>query len=207
MAMSERERHAMVQTLRHADPDASTLCEGWTVRHLVAHLVQRDQLPLEFFVDQAQSRPAGHERYLPRLVEESAGEAGYQGLVDRFASGAPAWSPVRWGGDAGNLLEFVVHHEDVRRGGPDPVPSRELPLDLEQAVWRQLRRATPLGLMTRTEGVVLAPPGRTPFTARRGPAPAIVQGEPVELALWFAGRREAARVTTFSAEGHDPGSS
>ena len=35
------ERQALADTLRVSDPDGPTLDEGWTVRHLLAHLVQR----------------------------------------------------------------------------------------------------------------------------------------------------------------------
>lgn len=200
MRYHDRERAALVETAAAADPDAPTLCEGWTVRHLVAHLVQRDQQPARFAVDQVERRTPGHERYLPEMVADASTTQGFRALLARLAAGPPAWSPVRWWGDAGNLIEYVVHHEDIRRGGPAPLPPRDLPLDLEHEVWRQIRRSAPLALRSRREGVILAPPGRTPVQVRRGSTPSTVQGGPVELALWLAGRRQAARVTTFAAD-------
>ena len=43
MTAAQRERAALVQTLRAVGPDAPTLCEGWTTRDLAAHLVVRER--------------------------------------------------------------------------------------------------------------------------------------------------------------------
>ena len=127
MAWSSAERQAMVETFRAADPDGPTLDEGWTVRHVVAHLVQREQEPLAGAKDVAARRPPGQEKELGRLVDAARTPDGWAALVDRFGTGAPRWSPFSWGGDRANLLEYVVHHEDVRRGGLGDVAPRTLP--------------------------------------------------------------------------------
>lgn len=201
MALRERERRELVQTLRTADPDAPTLCEGWSVRHLLAHLVQRDHHPAAFAVDQLERRPPGQERYLLRLVADAATPESYGRLVDTFAAGPPRWAPLNLGGDAANLTEYVVHHEDIRRGGPHPAQPRRLPLDTEQALWRSLRGAARVGLRDLEGGVRLEAPGRTPLLVRQGPTTTVLCGDPLELVLYAAGRREAARVEIRSAAG------
>ena len=44
-SLAQRERSALVETMRAVGPDAPTLCEGWTTRDLAAHLVVREGRP------------------------------------------------------------------------------------------------------------------------------------------------------------------
>lgn len=198
MSLAERERQTLVATLLTADPDAPTLCEGWSVRHLLAHLVQRDHHPLQFAVDQLGQRPPGEERYLPRLVEDASTPEGYRELVARFAAGPPRWAPLRYGGDAAHLAEFVVHHEDIRRG-TGPAEPRRLPLDTEQALWRGLGGAARMALRDLPGALRLEAPGREPRTVGRGEPVTVVRGTPLELVLYVAGRRDAADVEVTTA--------
>lgn len=194
MAFMEDERAALVATACDTDPDAPTLCEGWTARHLLAHLVEREHQPWLVAVDLVEGRPPGQERFMRRLVDEAAGPDGYRALVDRFAGGPPVWSPVGLAGDRMNLVEYVVHHEDLRRAGPAPAPPRDLPAALEAAIWRQLPMAARLPLRKSPVGVVLEAPGHGQVQPNKGDLRVIVSGAPVELLLWAFGRREAAHV-------------
>ena len=45
MTAAQRERHALVDTMRAVGPDAPTLCGAWTTRDLAAHLVVREGRP------------------------------------------------------------------------------------------------------------------------------------------------------------------
>ncbi|HSK23829.1 MAG TPA: TIGR03085 family metal-binding protein [Egicoccus sp.] len=194
MPWMEDERAALVATARDTDPDAPTLCEGWTARHLLAHLVEREHQPWFVAVDLVSSRPPGEERFMSRLVEEAAGPAGYRSLVETFAGGPPAWSPIGLAGDRMNLVEYVVHHEDLRRAGPSPAPPRDLPAKMEAAVWRKLPAAVKLPLRKSPVGIVLDAPGHGQIQARKGELTVIVSGTPVELLLWVFGRRDVADV-------------
>ena len=42
MSVAQRERAALVETMRSVGPEAPTLCEGWNTRDLAAHLVIRE---------------------------------------------------------------------------------------------------------------------------------------------------------------------
>jgi Mycothiol maleylpyruvate isomerase N-terminal domain len=53
------------------DPGAPTLCQGWTARHLCAHLVQRQDAILRNLWDQAKTRVPGRERFMSRVVERA----------------------------------------------------------------------------------------------------------------------------------------
>lgn len=194
MSWVAQEQDALVQTLRASNPDASTLCEGWDVRRLLAHLVQREQDPVSGLKDAVARKPPGHEPGLTRLTERARSPYGFARLVDRFAAGAPAWSPMSWAAEKVNLVEYVIHHEDVRRGGPDPVGPRDLTGAQQDAVWQQLGVFARLGLRKAPVGVRLARPTGDTRVGKAGDGVTLT-GEPVELALWVSGRREPAHVT------------
>ena len=97
----------------------------------------------------------------------------YDELVRRVHDGPPWWSPlaVPAVADRVNLLEYVVHHEDVRRAGPEPSPPRDIRADRRMAIWSQLRLAARLTLRQAPVGVVLVDPdgdrGRCPKAGGR----------------------------------------
>ncbi|MHB1063149.1 MAG: TIGR03085 family metal-binding protein [Georgenia sp.] len=190
----EIERAALVTTLRTADPDAPTLCAGWSVRHVVAHLVLREHTPLRKLADDVMRREPGTEHFLSRAVDTARTERGYRELVDLFAAGPAPRSAMGLAGDRANFLEYVIHHEDVRRGGDAPAEPRTLPAATARAVWAHLAPLALLGYRTSPVGVVLAVPGGPRRVARRGPDAVVVVGEPVELALHATGRERAADV-------------
>jgi uncharacterized protein (TIGR03085 family) len=192
MSWVSDEKAALVATLRGADPQAPTLDEGWDVRRLLAHLVQREQGPVASVVDAVSRRPPGEEPGLSRLVDGASTPEGYAALVGRFEAGPPRWSPMSWAGEKLNLGEYVIHHEDIRRAGPVPAEPRTLPEGQQQAVWRQLTLFA-LTLRSAPVGVRLATPTGTTRVAKKGDGVTLT-GEPVELALYLSGRRPPARV-------------
>ena len=193
MSWMETERAALVETLRRADPDAPTLCEGWDVRHLLAHLVQREHRPLRQAVDVlARPRP-GHEHFLGRLVAQARTPAGYAALLEQFAGGLSRWNPVGWPGERAHHVEYVIHHEDVRRGA-GPAEPRVLAPDQVRAIWAQLAPLARLGYRGSPVGVVHTVPGGPRRVARRAADAVVVTGDPVELALHASGRFAAADV-------------
>ncbi|WP_375423785.1 TIGR03085 family metal-binding protein [uncultured Friedmanniella sp.] len=198
MGWARTEKNALVDTLRRTDPGADTLCTGWSTRRLLAHLVVREQDVLASLGDAVGRAEPGEEKYLGRLVDGAQTPEGYAALVDRFVAGPPRWSPMSWATEQINLLEYVVHHEDVRRGGTSPAEPRTLPPAQDKAVWKQLPLVSRLGFRRSPVPVVLTrPDGATARVgARRQDAggEVVLTGEPVELALYVMGRRAAAHV-------------
>jgi uncharacterized protein (TIGR03085 family) len=194
MPWAETEKEALAGTLSVTDPDAATLCEGWTARHLLAHLVQREQHPLGSIGDQVSRRPPGQEKHLGRLVTQVGDEDGYQVLLRRFLAGPPRWSPMSWAADPLNFLEYVIHHEDIRRGGTTPERPRVLPQKEVESIWQRLLRFAPLSFRRSPVGVTLARPGGTSRRVKKGHDGVVVTGEPVELLLYISGRERAAQV-------------
>jgi uncharacterized protein (TIGR03085 family) len=190
MTAAQRERAALVETMRTVGPDASTLCEGWTTRDLAAHLVVRERR-LDASPGIIVPFLAGYTDKVQRQVAASEWEV----LLNEIASGPPVWSPFKILDPVANMDEMFIHHEDVRRA-----QSGWEPRTLDDETVAALRR--PLPLMARlTMGRVPArvtlqtPEGETVAVVGRGEA-LTVAGDPGELTLFVAGRDEAQ--LTFS---------
>ena len=194
MTWSDTEKQSLAATFRAVDPDGPTLDEGWTVRHVLGHLVQREQSQRDIIRDLVARRPPGEEPALSRLVDDARTPGGYAALVERFLAGPPRWSPLRLAGDRANLLEYVVHHEDVRRGGLGDVAPRELPSEQLEALWGQLPFVGKLKFRTAPVGVTLEWPDHQVQVVKRAEPGVVLRGQPVELALYLTGRRAAAQV-------------
>jgi len=192
------ERHGLCDTFERVGPDAPTLCSPWLTRDLAAHLVVRERRP-----DVAVGiwLPAMTGR-LERVQNRYAGW-GWPRLVDEVRSGPPAWSPASLGpvDEAMNTAEFFVHHEDVLRGGPD-WRARELPDDLESALWGIVSKLARPQLARARVGVVLAAPshGERQVHATTDLGTVVVTGTPGELLLYSFGRRGVAQVDVSGSE-------
>ncbi len=184
------EMQALAATLRAAGPDQDTLCAGWCTRHLAAHLYLRAHQPWHML-----GLPGGAG--VAELAQECRDHGRYEQVIEAFTG------PVRWPwrlsrtglvDDLANLVEYVVHHEDVRRAGPAPAPPRTLPPAMVHAIWATFVRTAPGFYLPAPVGVRLVLPGGSTFRARPGGDPVRVVGEPVEQALYAMGRRQQARV-------------
>lgn len=191
----ERERRELADLLDRLGPAAPTLCEGWDTAHLAAHLVVRERRPDALVGLGAEQVSAGSRlaAYTHRLEDDLRRSTPYAEVVGRVRAGAPAWSPMAWPvlGAQFNTTEFAIHHEDVRRAQPDWSP-RVLPRADQDALWKAAglfarRAAGRRGLVLRRTDV----PGAE---KRFGAGARTVEGEPLELLLWAAGRRDVARV-------------
>ena len=192
MGWARTEKEALVDTFRRADPDAPTLCTGWDARRLLAHLVQREQDPAGGLADAVGRAEPGQEKHLGRLAGTAATPEGWSTLIDRFVAGPPRWSPMSWASEQVNLLEYAVHHEDLRRGAG--LALRTLPAPQADSIFRQVPLMARLKLRRSPVGVTLVRPGGQTAVVRSGSPAVTVTGEPLELALWVGGRRQAAHV-------------
>jgi uncharacterized protein (TIGR03085 family) len=190
---SRDERAALADLMTAVGPDAPTLCGGWSTRDLAAHLVVREHRP---DLAAAAVVPGLRGRSEQARVEIRDGTA-WPELLDRLRAGAPAWSPMGnpLTESAVNLLEFFVHHEDVRRAqagwGPRAVPS-----PLEDELWRRLPVIGALSTRRWTAGLTLTSFGGRSLRLRRGEPMVRVSGSPSELVLFCTGRQRVARVDT-----------
>ena len=186
------ERLLLCDELERLGPDRPTLCEGWQTRDLAAHLFVRENRP-----------DLSVGRYLPFLEGHLDREQGkiargdYAAVLDRVRRGAPAWNPMSNAkvDEVTNLIEYFVHHEDVRRAQPGWTP-RELEPQLAGKLWSSLRRSARLMFRKVPTGIVLIAEGRGRYAAKLPDehGTVILRGPVGELVLYAYGRKDVARV-------------
>jgi uncharacterized protein (TIGR03085 family) len=190
-SLAHAERAALLALLAEVGPQAPTLCAGWRTHELAAHLVVRERRPQAV---PGLVLPALHG--VTERLEQRMRRRPYDELLAALREGPPAWSPLGAPGrlyDAGNLHEFYVHHEDVRRL-VDPSPRARV-AGLDEALWRRARLLA-RRLSRRAEGlaITLQTPQGWSLPARSGTSPVTVLGTAPELFLWLFGRRSVAAV-------------
>ncbi len=186
-------RLGLVAALRAARPTDPTLCEGWQARHLAAHIVIRDGDPLAAAKALVQGADAAILRGDAITTTRE-----YETLIDQIEQGPPRWSPLGWSATP-NLLEFLVHAEDVRRGVSRPAEPVSLPPHLAAALWRSVKPMARLKTLRSDNGCILVVPGGPRAVVHRGRNPQIVTGSEMELALWVSGREDASLVAVTSS--------
>lgn len=186
MSLAQRERAALVATMRDVGPDQPTLCGDWRTRDLAAHLVVRERR-LDAAPGILVPALAG---YTERVTRQVAAETDWTDLLDGIASGPPTLSPFKLLDSIANVAEMFIHHEDVRRAVSGWKP-RELDSDTEAAIAKQVPTMARMVLRKAPAQVVLRTvAGKTLATAGRG-APVVVTGAPLELLMFGSGRNEA----------------
>lgn len=186
LPLARRERHALCDLALALGPDAPTLCGGWDVRDMVAHLLVRENSPtgamgitispLSGLTDRAMERVS--RQVFPAMVAtlRDPGLTPYRlPVVERLA----------------NTVEYFVHHEDLRRAQPDWGP-RDLRASDEDTLWSLLRGAGMLALRSADVPIVVKRsdlPDNS-MTLKHGQDPVTVTGRPSELVLFAFGRHE-----------------
>lgn len=187
-----RERRELCDLFEEVGPEAPTLSGSWTTLDLAAHLVVRERdllgapgILIPAFAGVTEGRMAAAVR-----------RHGYQGLVDLVRSGPP-FGPMKIPAvrHAANLVEYFVHHEDVRRpAGHGPRADRP---DLDRELWSLLGRMAPLMVRkAKVRGVALELATPDGEVARVGSGEVVrITGPVGELVLELYGRRSVAEVT------------
>lgn len=189
--LAAAERTALCDLALETGPDAPTLCGGWDVSDLIAHLVLRDGSlsavgivvpPLASLTDRGMTKlQEGHE---------------FETLVKRLRKGPPLHSPFRLKSVDRllNAMEYYVHHEDIRRAQPGWEP-RGLSPRIQDALWRGVKSGGRGLLRNAKVGVVAERTDGGETATLRGGSPVVtVAGTPEELALFIYGRKEQSRV-------------
>ena len=199
--LAQRERSALVETMRAAGPEAPTLCAGWTTRDLAAHLVVREARP-----DAAAGivLPALASRMEELRLREA--ERPWDELLEKIAAGAPWYSPLRYADRVANAAEYLVHHEDVRRAGGEWT-TREFDVEDLDRIWALgttvartfLRRVSARVDLRTPPGITLTKSGAVSTGAALVPMVSVTAA-PVELILWAFGR-DAVDVDISGAHG------
>ena len=198
MTNARDERTALCDLLTELGPDQPTLCAGWRTADLAAHLVLREHRP-DAGAGVMGGPLAGYTR---RVQDRLRAKTPFPRLVELIRTGPPRLSMFALPGmdERANLVEYFVHHEDVRRAQPGWEP-REIGSGIADELWRRLRlarillRRAPVGIeLVRADSRAGDAGGRVRITARARTPVVTVAGTPAELTLWTMGRTGAAQV-------------
>lgn len=185
--IADAERRALVDLMRELGPDAPTLCDGWTVLDLAAHLVVRERRP-----DAVPGVFGGPLARHTGRVMASVAARGLDAALATISSGPPRLVRLVPGGTTADFVELLVHHEDVRRAA-GMGPRQDVP-DLQRAAWRAVLGQGRASLLRKPVGVVAVRPDGVRRVLRAGAYPVVLTGEPVELLLLALGRDAHAEV-------------
>jgi uncharacterized protein (TIGR03085 family) len=202
MTYSRDERRTLCALLDEKGPGAPTLCEGWATRDLAAHLVIRERRP-DAGLGMLGGPLAGYTSHVQKRFAE---RIPYPRLVDMVRSGPPRLSVFGLPGvdERGNLVEYFVHHEDVRRGEPGWQP-RDLSSDESEALWgrlgmaKMILRRAPVGIELARDDVN-GDARQHRMSVKTGTPVVTVVGHPGELVMWALGRTTAAQVRLDGAD-------
>jgi len=187
MSITANERAEMCDLFQQVGPDAPTLCEGWTTRDLLAHMLVRERRP-----DAAAGIVVPFLRQHAADVTKQVAAEPWETMIKTFREGPPLWSP--WAipvlGDKANLAEFFVHHEDIRRAQPnwEPRPDDQA---RDDALWNPLKMMGRLLFRKSPVGVTLRCAGRDDIVVKepdRSGRAVVLVGLPGEIVLHGFGR-------------------
>jgi uncharacterized protein (TIGR03085 family) len=199
VTFAKDERAELCDLLDRVGPDAPTLCHGWDAHDLASHLWIRETDPVGATGLVAKPLSGLLERRMAEVRQRWA----FPELVDRVRKGPARFSVFAIPGvdEGANTTEYFIHHEDVRRAGDAPQPSRSLPPEVEEWMWRRLKlmarawfRRAPVGLVLERLGS--ADDDGEPDTIRANGGSSIVTlvGQPSELVIYAHGRAACAEV-------------
>lgn len=136
LATAERRDLAgFLETLTPEQWDQPSLCRGWTVRDVVAHMLSYEEIGLrEFAGCFVRARFRFGEMNARRL--EELGERTPADLLDYLRAHAEPSGPTAVADSRIGLTDGLIHHQDIRRalGQPRVVPRERLVPVLEFAL-------------------------------------------------------------------------
>lgn len=185
------ERQFMVDILKKLTPEqwkAKTLCEGWSVEDLAAHMVSRER---NIIGGIGLVVPGLHRLHDKRIERVSA--RGHQYILEKLSK-YPSHMPASL-----NTAEFWVHNEDILRGELNmdrPAPNKAVNVVL----WSSLK-----GLVKVKKSLVVDIGNADLVNSEtnehirirfdKKPKITTITGTAGELLLFFYGRRKAAKVS------------
>ncbi len=181
MDLARAERHGFCDTLLRVGPEAPTLCRGWNAWDLAADLWVREN-DYQAFALMMLARE--HQLRMRRAAAKT--RLSFPEMVADLRHGPRGLPAV-------DALEFFIHHEDLRRAGPRPLPPREFDEATEAWFWRELKRAARRFYRRSPFGVDLQTPDGLILPVKRH-RKVSVTGRPSELVLFSAGRTGSAEV-------------
>jgi len=190
-SLNRSERISLAHAFAQAGEKQATLCEGWNTKDLLVHLIIRERRP-----DTAAGIVFPFLKSWREKVERDLASRSYDELIQTFKSGPGALSPFALPGvdNFANLIEFVIHHEDVRRAQPNWQPRVGIE-ELQLEIKRRLPKFSLLALRRSPVGVVMLDGTGQQIWLKRGNTTVELHGEPIEILLYLSGRQPHAQVS------------
>lgn len=184
MDLARAERADLLALLTTLTPDqwrAPSLCAGWSVRDVVAHVFSYDELSTRGLLGRLlrSGGRTGRANAIGLAAHAGHGPDDLIALAGRHL--LPRGLTAGFGGRIA-LTDGLIHHQDIRR--PLGLP-REIPADRLLTVLRFARTAPTIGAARRIRGLTLTATD-LPFTTGRGPT---VEGPAEALLMAMGGRR------------------
>lgn len=186
LALAREERAELADFLATLTPeqwDAPTLCTGWNVRDVVAHVISYDVQGMTGFVRTLLLAGLSPDRANQKAVDalQELEPSGLVDLVRRYTT--PEGLTARFGGRIA-LTDGAIHHQDIRRplGLPRTIPPERLRAVLAFAVI-----APPIHAAPRIRGLRLVATD-VDWTWGKGPE---VTGPGEAVLMAAAGRADA----------------
>ncbi|MEQ3553166.1 maleylpyruvate isomerase family mycothiol-dependent enzyme [Pseudonocardia nematodicida] len=185
-ALAVAERADLAGLLEDLTPDqweAGSLCTGWRVRDVVAHLIGYEGMGARETLSCAVRGRFGLGRMNALVVADRAGWPTGELVADVRRHLRPRGVTALFGGRIG-LTDALIHHQDIRRalGLPRVVPAERLAVVLPFTLF-----APPLGARRRVRGLRLV---ATDLDFRSGDGPEVT-GPAEALVMAAAGRADA----------------
>lgn len=199
MTFAQAERAELCDLFDQVGPDAPTLCAGWDAHDLAVHLWIRETDPVG--ATGLVAKPLSG--LLERRMAEVRQRWSFPELVDRVRKGPARLSVFAIPGvdEGANTTEYFVHHEDLRRAGDTPQPSRVLAPEVEEWMWRRLKllarawfRRAPVGVVLERLGSADADGLPETIRASGGSSTVTLVGQPAELMVFAHGRVATTEV-------------
>jgi uncharacterized protein (TIGR03083 family) len=186
MSLARAERSDLADLLATLTPEqweAPSLCAGWRVRDVVAHMFGYEGVSLPGLFGRVLRAGMNPDRANEVEVQAYAHHTPEQLLGRVRQHLEPSGVTAKFGGRIA-LTDGLIHQQDIRRplGLPRPIPDERMAVVLDFA-----RTARPIGAAKRISGLTLVATD-VDWTAGDGP---VVEGPAEPLLMAMAGRRGA----------------
>jgi uncharacterized protein (TIGR03085 family) len=188
-SFARRERTAICQTLRKLGPEQPTLCQGWSTKDLLVHLIVRENRP-----------DAAVGLFIPFLssytdsISNKYKEKSFEELIAIFENGPKSPSPFSLPkvDELANTFEFLVHHEDILRAQSDYQP-RKLTEEDAKFIWSRFTKSA-VFFMRKVKVGVVAKTDQGTYTLKRGNDVVTITGNVIDLVMFAFGRKNTTEI-------------
>ncbi len=188
-SFAKSERSAICQTLRKLGPDQPTLCQGWSTKDLLVHLIVRENRP-----DAAVGLFIPFLNSYTETISNKYKEKSFEELLSIFENGPKSPSPFSLPkvDEIANTFEFLVHHEDILRAQNYYQP-RKFTEDELKSIWSRFTKSA-IFFMRKVKVGVVAKTDQGTYTLKRGNDVVTISGDVIDLVMFAFGRQNKTQL-------------